>query len=177
MVCSLSVLAVVLSLASSAPLDNREEIVDIIQSQNNLDNSIDVDERPSKQVEIDIESLDSVPLGSQFAVEIFFPERRKLETGHRIPLHLFPVETQNKILEVVGEEKTPTTTTTTTTTAEAEEKYIDSSSFRGSQSPAEVNVGHRSAVDITLRNLFSPALETDKTYQDTLSVFAPPSFF
>ena len=51
MVCSLSVLAVVLSLASSAPLDNREEIVDIIQSQNNLDNSIDVDERPSKQVE------------------------------------------------------------------------------------------------------------------------------
>jgi len=106
-------------------------------------------------------------------VEIFFPERRKLETGHRIPLHLFPVETQNKILEVVGEEKTPTTTTTT----EAEEKYIDSSSFRGSQSPAEVNVGHSSAVDITLRNLFSPALETDKTYQDTLSVFAPPSFF
>merc|ERR1712076_14797 len=171
MVCSLSVLVVVFSLASSAPFDNREEIVDIIQSQNNLDNSIDVDERPNKQVEIDIESLDSVPLGSQFAVEIFFPERRKLETGHRIPLHLFPVETQNKILEVVGEEKTPTTTITT----EAEEKYIDSSSFRGSQSPAEVNVGHRSAVDITLRNLFSPALETDKTSQDTLSVFAPPS--
>ena len=67
---------------------------------------------------------------------------------YRIPLHLFPVETQNKILEVVGEEKT---TTTTTTTAEAEEKYIDSSSFRGSQSAPEVNVGHRSAVDITLR--------------------------
>merc|ERR1712020_54676 len=118
MVCSLSLslslLAVVLSLASSAPLSPREEIVEIIESQNNLDNSIDVDERPSKQVEIDIQSLDSVPLGSQFAVEIFFPERRKLETGHRIPLHLFPVETQNKILEVVSEEekKTPTTTTT-----------------------------------------------------------------
>merc|ERR1712083_973312 len=122
MVCSLSLsfsrLAVVLSLASSVPLNNREDIVEIIQNQNNLDNSIDVDERPSKQVEIDIESLDSVPLGSQFAVEIFFPERRKLETGHRIPLHLFPVETQNKILGVVGEEKTPTTTTTTTTEAE-----------------------------------------------------------
>merc|ERR1712076_207489 len=175
MVCSLSVLVVVFSLASSAPFDNREEIVDIIQSQNNLDNSIDVDERPNKQVEIDIESLDSVPLGSQLAVEIFFPERRNLETGHRIPLHLFPVETQNKILEVVGEkEVTPTTITTTT---EAEEKYVDSSSFRKSQSPPEVDVGHRSAVEITLRNLFSPALETDKTYQDTLSVFAPPSFF
>jgi len=120
--------------------------------------------------------LDSVPLGSQFAVEIFFPERRNLETGHRIPLHLFPVETQNKILEVVGEkEETPTTTTTTTT--EAEEKYVDSSSFRESPSPPEVDVGDRSAVEITLRNLFSPSLETDKTYQDTLSVFAPPSFF
>merc|ERR1712020_273858 len=170
MVCSLSLslslLAVFLSLVSSAPLDNREDIVDIIQSQNNLDNSIDVDERPNKQVEIDIQSLDSVPLGSQFAAEVFFPERRKLETGHRIPLHLFPVETQNKILEVVEEEETPTTTTT-----EAEEKYVDSSSFRESQSPPEFDVGHRAAVDITLRNLFSPALETDKTYQDTLSVF------
>lgn len=49
MVCSLSLLAVVISLVSSAPLDNREDIVDIIQSQNNLDNSIDVDERPNKQ--------------------------------------------------------------------------------------------------------------------------------
>merc|ERR1712020_43121 len=138
MVCSLSLslslLAVFLSLASSVPVNNREDIVEIIQSQNNLDNSIDVDERPNKQVEIDIQSLDSVPLGSQFAVEIFFPERRKLETGHRIPLHLFPVETQNKILEVVEEEeeeKTPTTTT------ETEEKYVDSSSFRESQSPPE----------------------------------------
>merc|ERR1712020_535474 len=132
MVCSLSLslslLAVFLSLASSVPVNNREDIVEIIQSQNNLDNSIDVDERPNKQVEIDIQSLDSVPLGSQFAVEIFFPERRKLETGHRIPLHLFPVETQNKILEVVSEEKEETPTTTT----ETEEKYIDSSSFRES---------------------------------------------
>ena len=50
MVCSLSVLAVVISLASSVPLNNREDIVEIIQSQNNLDNTIDVDERPNKQV-------------------------------------------------------------------------------------------------------------------------------
>merc|ERR1712045_805882 len=139
MVCSLSVLAVVLSLASSAPLDNREKIVDIIQSENNLDNSIDVDERPSKQVEIDIESLDSVPLGSQFAAEIFFPERRNLETGHRIPLHLFPVETQNKILEVVVEAEEEVAS------PEAGEKYIDSSSFR--QSAVEIP-SRESAVDI-----------------------------
>merc|ERR1712223_957188 len=156
---SLTSLVVILSLASSAPL-NTEDVVDIIESQHDLDNSINVDERPNKQVEIDSET----PLGSQFAVEFFFPERKNLETGHRIPLHLFPVETQNKILEVEQEEQEE----------EAAEKYIDSSSFRQSQPESP---SHVSAVDITLRNPFSPGLETDRTYQDTLSVFAPPSFF
>merc|ERR1711936_1260895 len=159
---SLTFLVVIPSLASSAPL-NTEDVVDIIESQHDLDNSINVDERPKKQVEIDSET----PLGSQFAVEFFFPERKNLETGHRIPLHLFPVETQNKILEVEQEEEEEATT-------EAGEKYIDSSSFR--QSTVEIP-RRESAVDITLRNLFSPSLETDRTYQDTLSVFAPPSFF
>ena len=28
------------------------------------------------------------------------PGRERLETGHRIPLHLFPLHTQNRILEV-----------------------------------------------------------------------------
>ena len=32
------------------------------------------------QVELD---LTSVPLGSQFAVDYFFPDRKKLVTGHR----------------------------------------------------------------------------------------------
>ena len=66
-----------------------------------LDNIIDVDQRPDKpvrklcsllssllhpqsflifQVEID---LTTVPLGSQFAAELFFPDRKNLETGHR----------------------------------------------------------------------------------------------
>ena len=62
---------------------------------------------------------------------------------YRIPLHLFPVETQNKILEVVEEEDTPTPTT------EDEEKYIDSSSFRESKSQPEVD--DRSSVEISLR--------------------------
>ena len=92
---SLTSLVVILSLASSAPLDT-EDVVDIIESQHDLDNSINVDERPNKQaggfsfwssevtvlsfkVEIDSET----PLGSQFAVEFFFPERKNLETGHR----------------------------------------------------------------------------------------------
>ena len=32
------------------------------------------------QVEVD---LTTVPLGSQFAAELFFPDRKNLETGHR----------------------------------------------------------------------------------------------
>ena len=39
-----------------------------------------MDEKPAKAEELD---LSSIPLGSQFAVEYFFPERKNLETGHR----------------------------------------------------------------------------------------------
>ena len=64
----------------------------------------------------------------------------------RIPLHLFPIETQNKILEVEQEVKEEEKEEEATST-EAPEKYIDSSSFRqsGVESPS------RSAVDLTLR--------------------------
>merc|ERR1712038_2251232 len=87
--------ALVASLVSGLPLSDNTLPVDTSH-----ENIINVDEKPDKLVEVD---LSSVPLGSQFAVEYFFPDRKKLETGHRIPLHLFPIETQNKILEV-GEE-------------------------------------------------------------------------
>ena len=79
----------------------------------------------------------------------------------RIPLHLFPVETQNKILEIEP---------TTTTEPPAEEKYVDASSFR--QTPSRIL-----AAEETLRNLFGGLHEGDRAYQDTLNVFAPPSFF
>merc|ERR1711978_16576 len=109
------------------------------------------DEKPDKLVELD---LTPVPLGSQFAVDYFFPDRKKLVTGHRIPLHLFPVETQNKILEVedveedVSEEET-----------EESDKYIDSSSFR--QLPAPVS-SRISPAELTIRNLFGQEREGDK---------------
>ena len=45
------------------------------------ENVINVDEKPAKAEEPD---LSSIPLGSQFAVEYFFPERKNLETGHRL---------------------------------------------------------------------------------------------
>merc|ERR1712064_87766 len=107
-------------------------------NQDTIDNIINVDEKPVKQVELDsIDSSSTVPLGSQFAVEFLIPERKKLETGHRIPLHLFPIETQNRILEVEKEEEVD------------EEKYIDSSSFRQAR-PQPLSEARLSAVDITL---------------------------
>ena len=48
---SLTTLAVIISLTGSAPtINGGDDIVNIIERQNNLDNSIDVDERPIKQV-------------------------------------------------------------------------------------------------------------------------------
>ena len=45
------------------------------------ENVINVDEKPAKAEEQD---LSNIPLGSQLAVEYFFPERKSLETGHRL---------------------------------------------------------------------------------------------
>merc|ERR1711868_165925 len=96
------------------------------------------------------------------AVEFLIPERKKLETVHRIPLHLFPIETQNRILEVE----------TTTEVVSETEKYVDASSFR--QIPSTFR---HSPAELSIRNLFGQEREGDKTYHDTLNVFAPPSFF
>merc|ERR1712026_236286 len=162
--------ALVTSLVSGLPLSNNTLTVDTLDTS--LENIINVDEKPDKLVELD---LSSVPLGSQFAVDYFFPDRKKLETGHRIPLHLFPIETQNRILEV-GEDTTEEVQEAAKEVAKEEvqeEKYVDASSFR--QAPAAPSGLSHS--ELSLRNLFGQEYEGDKTYQDTLSVFAPPSFF
>merc|ERR1711950_58872 len=165
----------VASLVSSLPLSDNTLTVDTLDTS--LENIINVDEKPDKLVQLD---LSSVPLGSQFAVDYFFPDRKKLETGHRIPLHLFPIETQNRILEVGEDTKVEDTTEEVQEEAKEvakeevqEEKYVDASSFR--QAPvAPSGLSHS---ELSLRNLFGQEYEGDKTYQDTLSVFAPPSFF
>merc|ERR1712066_546267 len=163
--------ALVASLVSGLPLPDNTLTVDTLDTS--LENIINVDEKPDKLVELD---LSSVPLGSQFAVDYFFPDRKKLETGHRIPLHLFPIETQNRILEVGEDTKVEDTTEEVQEVAKEEvheEKYVDASSFR--QAPAAPSGLSHS--ELSLRNLFGQEYEGDKTYQDTLSVFAPPSFF
>merc|ERR1712001_332987 len=110
------------------------------------ENAVDVDQKPEK--EVNLENKEKVEeeqqeriLGSQFAVAFTHPERKGLVTGHRIPLGLFPVETQNRILGLP-----------TTSEAEAEEdKYISSSSFRRVARLAVV--GH-----LPSRHLLPPAL-------------------
>merc|ERR1739846_271929 len=95
-----------------------------------------------KEVNVENEKKVEKILGSQFAVAFTHPERKGLVTGHRIPLGLFPVETQNRILGLP------------TTSAEAEEdKYISSSSFRRVARLAVV--GH-----LPSRHLQPPALPT-----------------
>merc|ERR1712038_1813307 len=163
--------ALVASLVSGLPLSDNTLTVDTLDTSH--ENIINVDEKPDKMVEVD---LSSVSLGSQFAVDYFFPDRKRLETGHRIPLHLFPIETQNKILEVGEETKVEDTAEEVQEKAKEEiqeEKYVDASSFRQAPAPPS-ELSHS---ELSLRNLFGQEYEGDKTYQDTLSVFAPPSFF
>jgi len=148
----------------------RPDISALLKSEDESENSIDVEELPTKKA-----TAPPVSLGSQLAVGALFPERAGLETGHRIPLHLFPIETQNKILEV---EQVKEVKEVKEVTTKNPEKYVDSSSFRRFQpptliSPPSLPVAH----DVSLRGLFSLGQESDKNYDSTLRIFAPPSFF
>jgi len=99
---------------------DRGDLIELIEEQNVEENLIDVEEQTKKEVD-----FDSVPLGSQFAVGHIFPQRKGLITGHRIPLGLFPIETQNKILELdIEEEDLPGS------------QYVEASSFRRSNAPS-----------------------------------------
>merc|ERR1712203_450707 len=102
------------------------------------ENAVDVDQKPEKEVNLEneekVEEEQERILGSQFAVAFTHPERKGLVTGHRIPLGLFPVETQNRILglpSTPAEEK------------EAAAKYVSSSSFRRVERLAVLPLPHR----------------------------------
>jgi len=129
--------------------DPAENVVDVDQKPEkevNLENEkkVDAAEKILGSQKVDEKKVDAAEkiLGSQFAVAFTHPERKGLVTGHRIPLGLFPVETQNRILGLP------------TTPAEAEEdKYVSSSSFR--RVARLVVVGH-----LPSRHLQPPALPT-----------------
>jgi len=118
------------------------------------ENVVDVDQKPEKEVNLaDEKKVDVVEqekiLGSQFAVAFTHPERKGLVTGHRIPLGLFPVETQNRILGLPTRE-------------EEDAKYIPSSSFR--------RVARLAVVGLPSRHLQPPALPTAPNALNTESL-------
>ena len=79
----------------------------------------------------------SKPVTGELQTTIVNQEEKKT-LRFRIPLHLFPIETQNKILEV---EEAPEQQTDS-----SNEKYVDASSFRqtapvhGRQTPEELSL-------------------------------------
>jgi len=109
------------------------------------ENAVDVDQKPEKEVNLEneekVEEEQERILGSQFAVAFTHPERKGLVTGHRIPLGLFPVETQNRILGLPS-----------TSAEEDADKYVPASSFR--------RVSRLAVVGLPSRQLQPPALPT-----------------
>jgi len=90
-------ISILLSMAVSgftAP-QSRKDLEELLEKADEGINVIDVGQ-PKNQVK---EFVAEVPLGSQFAVQHLFPERVGLVTGHRIPIELFPIETQSRVLE------------------------------------------------------------------------------
>merc|ERR1711890_142913 len=99
--------------------------------------------------------MGEIALGSQFAVAELahrrFPNRIGLITGHRIPLGLFPVETQNRILEV--EES-----------ATQDPKYVIASSFRRSRpSSSSTSTTHSPTTSTTSTTSTSSTSSTTNT--------------
>ncbi|XP_023322774.1 uncharacterized protein LOC111697117 isoform X2 [Eurytemora carolleeae] len=129
----------------------------------------------------DYEVEDEIPLGSLLLLgnispenQPIFPDRIALETGHRIPIELFPTATQDRLQESRAEEKyintstfrrfQPTTTKTTTT-----------STASTVSTTTEVSIEEDRARTFSVGAFLSD--EGDNTYERSLHVFAPSSFF
>ncbi len=83
----------------------------------------------------------------------------------RIPLGLFPLATQNRILEVLVEEE------------DEARRYVESSSFRRGQSKPTSSTTERFPQSLPDILTSGSRLESDSTYERTLNIFVPPSFF
>lgn len=150
--------AIFLGVCACAIAAPQNRVFDLLSEDTFIDDSINIidDTKPKSSGPKSIP--DDIPLGSQFAIGYLFPDRVGVVTGHRIPIELFPIETQAEILEIPAPIKID------------ESKYVDSSSFR--RSPAATP---ELRLDDTILSGLSH--ETDKYYEDTLHVFAPSSFF
>jgi hypothetical protein len=147
--------AILLGVCACALAAPQNRVIDLLTDD--IDDSINIiDDTKPKLLEAK-KIPDDIPLGSQFAVGYLFPDRVGVVTGHRMPIELFPIETQAQILDLPAPEI-------------VESKYVDSSSFRRSQA-----ITPELRFDETVLSGLSH--ETDKYYADSLHVFAPVSFF
>jgi len=181
--------------ASGAP-HTREEIDLLLELENDQNNQIEVVDISKLKSPTDVQSIEAkkeIPLGSQFAIAHIFPEREGLVTGHRIPLHLFPLETQSKILEVPnvaaanvedisrGESRENIQTGRYVNTASFRQPTTESTTTVTSTTTAPTKItSHESPVfkhaEVLLEQLGGQS-EQDSTYSRSLRIFAPPSFF
>jgi len=132
--------------------------------------------------QIDTETKEEISLGSQFAFGQRFPDREGVVTGHRIPIELFPIETQSKLLVA----PTPVDFVEVV----VDDKYVDTTSFRGSKKATTATTSTTTTTteaptttttESTIRShhipIFSSLPERDNTHFRSLRIFAPPSFF
>merc|ERR1712083_605409 len=175
---SFSSLLVSLVVAQPIDLQTLETLLNTADpSLNSVD--ITVPEDIIKKTSVVGEFTDKeISLGSQFAVAQLahaqqrrFPERIGLITGHRIPLGLFPKQTQNRILEVQE-------------SSTQDPKYVNASSFRRSSSSSTPSTPTTSKPEITtyrgnLRSfhqeihVLNQERERDSTYEETRDSFVP----
>jgi len=181
--------------ASGAP-HTREEIDLLLELENDQNNQIEVVDISKLKSPTDVQSIEAkkeIPLGSQFAIAHIFPEREGLVTGHRIPLHLFPLETQSKILEVPN---VAAANVEDISRGESREniqtgRYVNTASFRQPTTESTTTVTSTTTAPTKITTHESPVFkhaevlleqlggqsEQDSTYSRSLRIFAPPSFF
>merc|ERR1712083_251812 len=175
--------SLLVSLVVAQPID-LQTLETLLKTADPSLNSVDitVPEDIIKKTSVVGEFTDKeISLGSQFAVAQLahaqqrrFPERIGLITGHRIPLGLFPKQTQNRILEVQE-------------SSTQDPKYVNASSFRRSSSsstPSTPSTSTTSKPEITtyrgnLRSfhqeihVLNQERERDSTYEETRDSFVP----
>jgi len=200
----MNVVASVVLVASGAPQSHTREEIDLLLALQPEDANLIHMEDISKEKSVPL--AEDIPLGSQFAVAELFPEREGLVTGHRIPLHLFPLETQSRILEVpsVVHQDTPVFHTGVISRENIQHgRYVDTASFRRTTAATAPTATTEAAT--TLRSIPTTTTTTESTstsqsppqirdssvfldslgdeseidvaYTRSLRIFAPPSFF
>jgi len=164
----MNVVASVVLVASGAPQSHTREEIDLLLALQPEDANLIHMEDISKEKSVPL--AEDIPLGSQFAVAHLFPEREGLVTGHRIPLHLFPLETQSRILEVpsVVTQDTPVFHTGVISRENIQHgRYVDTASFRRTTAAAAAVTAATATTEAatTLRSTPTTTTTTESTSQ------------